>query len=246
MYNDPNQPQQPPSEQTSYGQPPYAQPPYGQPPFGQPPPPYGQPQWGEQPQLYGQPPKKRRRWPLPLVIAIIVGIVVLACVGGFAAIFLVLFNSPPKTVVQQYYDAIKSQDYAMAYSYLDPTIEITFQGGSQQITQQAYTQAAQAYDAIKGKVSDFSITYVGINSSSSTGNTADVTVQVTRNGNAYEVNLKLRQEGNDWKIVSIDQGVGHSSPLPIKTEIVGARFEHQSWLPVPVLMGAIGSCQRPC
>src|SRR6266699_3537668 len=217
MYNDPNQPQQPPSEQTSYGHPPYGrppygqpQPPYGQPPYGQPPPPYGQPQspygqppWGEQPPLYGQPPKKRRRWPLPLVIAIIVGIVVLACVGGFAAIYLFVFNSPPKAVAQQYYDALKSQDYAMAYSYLDPTIEITFQGGSQQITQQAYTQAAQAYDATKGKVSDFSITYVDIKYLT-TGNTADVTVQVTRNGNAYEVNLKLRQEGNDWKIVSFD------------------------------------------
>src|SRR6266567_9418655 len=210
MNNDPNQPQQPPSEQTSYGQPPYAQPPYGQ------------PQWGEQPPLYGQPPKKRRRWPLPLVIAIIVGIVVLACVGGFAAIYLFVFNSPPKAVAQQYYDALKSQDYAMAYSYLDPNIEFTLQGRSQQITQQAYTQAAQAYDATKGKVSDFSITYVDIKYLT-TGNTADVTVQVTRNGNAYEVNLKLQQEGNDWKIVSIDKGVGHSSPLPIKTGIVGAR-----------------------
>ena len=210
MNNDPNQPQQPPFEQTSYGQPPYAQPPYGQPPYGQPPPPYGQPQspygqppWGEQPPLYGQPPRKRRRWPLPLVLAIIVGTIVLACVGGFAAIYLFVFNSPPKAVAQQYYDALKSQDYAMAYSYLDPNIEFTLQGRSQQITQQAYTQAAQAYDATKGKVSDFSITYVDIKYLT-TGNTADVTVQVTRNGNAYEVNLKLRQEGNDWKIVSFD------------------------------------------
>jgi hypothetical protein len=204
MSNDPNQPQQPPSEQTSYGQPPYTQPPYGQPPFRQPPPAYGQPQWGEQPPLYGQPPKKRRRWPLPLVIAIIVGIVVLACVGGFAAIYLVLFNSPPKTVAQQYYDAFKSQDYALAYSYLDPSILPQVLGLPPQATQQFFTQEAQASDASKGKVSDFSITYVGINSSSSTGNTADVTVQVTRNGNAYEVHLELRQEGNDWKIVHFD------------------------------------------
>jgi hypothetical protein len=208
MYNDPNQPQQPPSEQTSYGQPPYGQPPYGQPPYGQPPygqspPPYEQPQspYG-QPSLYGQPPKKRRRW--LLVLAIIVGILVLAGVGGFAAIYLVVFNSPPKTVAQQYYDAIKSQDYALAYSYLDPNIEITFQGRSQQITQQAFTQAAQAYDATKGKVRDFSITSVDFNYSTSTGNTGHVTVRVTRNGNAYDVHLMLRQEGNDWKIVDVD------------------------------------------
>lgn len=217
MYNDPNQPQQPPSGQPSYGQPPYGQPPYGQPqppygqpPYGQPPPPYGppqspygQPQWGEQPPLYRQPPRKRRRWPLPLVLAIIVGILVLACVGVFAAIFLVVYNSPPKKVAQQYYDAIKSQNYAMAYSYLDPNIEITFQGRSQQITQQTFTQAAQAYDATKGKVSDYSFTSVDFNYSS-TGNIGHVTVRVTRNGNAYDVHLTLQQEGNDWKIVSFD------------------------------------------
>jgi hypothetical protein len=206
MYNDPNQPQQPPSEQTSYGQPPYGQPPYGQPqpppPYGQPQSPYGYPQWGEQPPLSGQSPKKRRRW--LLVLAIIVGILVLAGVGGFAAIYLVVFNSPPKTVAQQYYDAIKRQDYALAYSYLDPTLEITFGGSSQQITQQAFTQAAQAYDATKGKVRDFSITSVGFNYSTSTGNTGHVTVRVTRNGNAYDVHLMLQQEGNDWKIVDVD------------------------------------------
>jgi hypothetical protein len=124
-------------------------------------------------------------------------------VGGFAAIYLFVFNSPPKTVAQQYYDAIKNQDYAMAYSYLDPKIEITFQGQSQQITQQAFTQAAQAYDATKGKMSDYSINSVDINYSN-TGNIGQVTVRVTRNGNAYDVHLRLQQEGNNWKIVSFD------------------------------------------
>jgi uncharacterized RDD family membrane protein YckC len=55
MYNDPNQPQQPPYGQP---QPPYEQPPStsGQSPYGQPPPAYGQPQqWGQQAQAqYGQ------------------------------------------------------------------------------------------------------------------------------------------------------------------------------------------------
>src|SRR2546425_10085160 len=57
MYNDPNQPQQPPYGQP---QPPYEQPPStsGQSPYGQPPPAYGQPQqWGQQAQAqYGQQP----------------------------------------------------------------------------------------------------------------------------------------------------------------------------------------------
>src|SRR5260370_41006824 len=42
------------------------------------------------------------------------------------------------------------------------------------------------------------------------------------------------------------QGVRHSSPLTIKTEIVGLRFERTSMLPVPVLAGIIEGCQRPC
>ena len=41
------------------------------------------------------------------------------------------------------------------------------------------------------------------------------------------------------------QGVGHASPLTIKTEIVGLRFERTSMLPVPVLAGIIERCQRP-
>ena len=45
---------------------------------------------------------------------------------------------------------------------------------------------------------------------------------------------------------SIDKkGVRHSSPLTIKTEIVGLRFERTSMLPVPVLAGIIERCQRP-
>ncbi len=43
----------------------------------------------------------------------------------------------------------------------------------------------------------------------------------------------------------LKQGVRHFSPLTIKTEMAGARFERNLWLAVPVLMGAIGMCQRP-
>src|SRR5260370_822461 len=42
------------------------------------------------------------------------------------------------------------------------------------------------------------------------------------------------------------QGVGHSSPLTIKTEMVGLRFERTSMLLVPVLTCIIERCQRPC
>ncbi|HLZ55740.1 MAG TPA: hypothetical protein VKR06_02235 [Ktedonosporobacter sp.] len=147
-------------------------------------------------------PRKRRRW--PWILGIIAGVIILACVGGTIAIVLVVNNSPSKTAAQHYYDAIKSQDYATAFSYLDPTMTLTIQGQQQQITSQTFTQAAQGYDTDKGKVSAYSITGVNLNSSTSTGNTADITVQVTRNGAPYDVHLRLQQQGNDWKIVSFD------------------------------------------
>jgi hypothetical protein len=146
--------------------------------------------------------KKRRRW--PLILALILVVLVLACAGGIVAIVAIVNNSPAKTVSQQYYDAIKSQDYAKAYSYVDPNINITFQGQSQPISEQLFAQAAQGYDLAKGNVRDYSIGGVNLSSSSSAGNNANVTVTVTRKGNPYDVHLQLKQEGNDWKIVAFD------------------------------------------
>ena len=144
-----------------------------------------------------QPVKKRRRW--PWILAGVVVVFVLAIAG----LVLVVNNSPAKAASQHYYDAIKSQDYATAYSYLDPTLTLTIQGQSQKISPQNFTQVAQAYDSQKGKVSNYSITSVSLNSSTDTGNTADITVSVTRN-TTYDVHLQLKQEGNDWKVVSFD------------------------------------------
>src|SRR5438270_12253576 len=97
MSTNPNLPQQPAYEQLAYGQSIYAQP---QAPY-EPSQPYGQPQWGQQapyapPQ---QPPKKRRRW--PLILAIVAAVLVLAFLGGIAAVFLAVNNSPAKAVSQQ-------------------------------------------------------------------------------------------------------------------------------------------------
>jgi hypothetical protein len=70
--------------------------------------------------------------------------------------------------------------------------------------EQTFAQVLQAYDQAKGPVSDYFISSINISTSTSTGNTANVTVRVTRSGNSYDVHLQLRQEGNDWKIVSFD------------------------------------------
>jgi hypothetical protein len=200
MSNDPNQPQPP------YGQPPYpqSQPPYGQPPYEQSAQPYAQPQYNV-PSVpnYAPPPPKKSRRRLWITLGIIFGVILLIFVGGFVAIIAYVNNSPAKTVTQQYYDAVKTQNYAQAYTYLDIQT-LTLNGQQQQATQALYTQVAQVVDQQNGKVTDYNITGVNLSSSTSTGSTAVVTVNVTRNGKTQEVHVQLRQEGNDWKIVSID------------------------------------------
>ena len=149
----------------------------------------------------GQPPRRSRRW--LWITAVIVGALILACVGGIVAFILGVNSSPAKVAAQHYYDAIKSRDYASAYSYLDPAMTLTIQNQSQQINQQSFTTVAQAYDTQKGRVSDYSITGVNLNTSTEKGNTADITIKVTR-ATSYDVHLQLKQEGNDWKVVSFD------------------------------------------
>jgi hypothetical protein len=138
-----------------------------------------------------------------ITLGIILGVILLLLVGGFVAIFAYVNNSPAKTVTQQYYNALESQNYAQAYTYLDIQ-NLTLNGQQQQATQALYIQVAQIVDKQNGKVTNYNITGVDLNSSTSAGNTATVTVDVTRNGNTQQVHVQLRQEGSDWKIVSID------------------------------------------
>ena len=119
MYNEPNQPQQPPSGESPYGQPPYGgqqpnspytgqqyqqsgyqqppyqqsgyqQPPYGQQPYGQPP----QEQWGQQ--QYGQQPYGQAQLQYVGVglrfLAVLIDSIILAVVAGILSF---LFRGAP-------------------------------------------------------------------------------------------------------------------------------------------------------
>jgi uncharacterized RDD family membrane protein YckC len=109
MYNEPNQPQQPPSGESPYGQPPYGgqqpnspytgqqyqqsgyqQPPYGQQPYGQPP----QEQWGQQ--QYGQQPYGQAQLQYVGVglrfLAVLIDTIILAVVAGILSF---LFRGAP-------------------------------------------------------------------------------------------------------------------------------------------------------
>ena len=212
MSYDPNQPNeqnqppqqpdyQPPTQYTpppEYNQPYAQQPAYGQPPYSGVPPMPG----------YEQPQRSSLRW-LWITLAVVGGILVLGCGGCIIASVagLGIFGRAvstaiaPSTTANSYYDAIKKQDYATAFTYLD--ISGTSVKG-QQVSKEAFIILGQTIDATKGTVSSFSQSGISLNTNTSSGTTATITMDVTRNGSTYTVHLELRQENNVWKITSVD------------------------------------------
>jgi hypothetical protein len=151
-----------------------------------------------------QQPRRSRRG-LWIALGIIGGLILLSC--GTLGILFVFGAGPsasivgsvagPVNTVNQYYNAVEHQDYTTAFSYVESG---TTTIGGQPSTQQAYTLAAQAVDAAKGKVSSFSVGNISM-----TGNTTTVTVAVTRvNSLSYDVHLQLQQVNGSWKIISFD------------------------------------------
>ena len=210
MGYDPNQPYgqgQPPNP---YGQPPTQ---YNPPPTGyEQPPPYGQPpMYGGVPPVppmpnYGPPPQKksslRGLW---ITLAIVGGLLVLACGGCVIASvagigFFAKSIAGPTATATVYYQNIKDQNYDQAYNYLDTNMTTT-QG--QPLTSTVFTQLAQAQDSDKGQVTNFSQTSVNTDSTNGV-NTATVIMSVTRNGSSYDVTLQLKQEDGAWKIIGFD------------------------------------------
>ncbi len=113
-----------------------------------------------------QQPRKSRLW-----LWILLGIVALICILGgtlFAlGVSFVANNYGQTHTTDMYYTAIKTQDYARAYSYLGSNVKAG-------LSQEAFTQAAQQRDVTDGKVSRFGFLNVP------TGDPANVTLTVTR------------------------------------------------------------------
>jgi hypothetical protein len=218
MYNDPNQPpQQPPYGQqppfqpgqpTSYGQQPPFQPeqqPYGQqPPYGAPPQQYGTPPqvpYGQPP--YGAPPQKKSRKTLWIVLSIIGGILVLGCAAcgliTFGVVKLGTQVAGPTLAMTEYYQALKTQNYAQAYTYLDSG-SLTVQG--QTVTPDLYATAEQAIDQKLGAVTNYTLSNIQAQT-----DTATITVRETRN-QTRDITYSLRRVGNLWKITGGSSGEG--------------------------------------
>ena len=94
--------------------------------------------------------------------------------------------------VAAYYQALKQQNYALAYSYLDANAIVN---NGQHITLSAFTQMARARSAEYGAILSFSISpYTPLS-----------TVFVTRTSYTYTAHLGIKLEQNTWKIISFDR-----------------------------------------
>ncbi len=136
---------------------------------------------------------KSYRW-----VWITLGILALVCViGGWLLIWGIgsAINTYGGATIasDQYYNAVRDQDYARAYTFLGSDVKAG-------LSQQAFTQQAQQQDEAYGHVSSYSYGNVPM------GDPANVTLTVIRtNGTSYMVHLEMSQKGGVWKISAFDR-----------------------------------------
>lgn len=99
----------------------------------------------------------------------------------------------PETVTAHYYEAIRNQNYAAAYTDLDE--QATVDGRA--IDEAAFIKLANEIDSQRGRLDSYGIF-------KESDDASQYTASLRRGANAYSVNLKLRQVGNRWKIISLD------------------------------------------
>jgi hypothetical protein len=145
------------------------------------------------PPVSNQPPRQSYRW-----VWIAVGVLVAVSIVGMALLalglgFAVNTYGGPTIASDQYYTALRNQDYTRAYSFLGAHLKTVY-------SQEEFTQMAQQRDATEGRVSEYAYTNVP------TGDPATVNLTVTRaDGTTYTVNLEMRQEAGAWKVTAFDR-----------------------------------------
>ena len=140
-----------------------------------------------------QRPSKSYRW----VWITLVMLASVCIIGGTLLIWglgsaIALIGSPTITC-DEYYNAIRDQDYSRAYTFLGSGVKAG-------LSQEAFTQQAQQQDGAYGHVRQF------FYANGSGDDPASVILTVTRaNGTSSTVNLEMRQEGGAWKITTFDR-----------------------------------------
>jgi hypothetical protein len=98
--------------------------------------------------------------------------------------------------VMSFYQAIKQEDYAKAYTYVDSNATTT---SGQKLTQATLAQLAHAEDVNYGVINN-----VNMSPESTDGTQVLLTIDRTT-GMHYHTHLVLKQEGNTWRIISVDR-----------------------------------------
>ena len=139
-----------------------------------------------------QPQQPYHQTQMVVVVLIAVGILGLALLTLAAGFSVTIFGAPT-IASDQYYTAIRDQDYARAYSFLGSHLRTVY-------SQQEFTLLAQQEDALAGKVSHYWFI------STPTGDPATTILTVTRaNGPTYTVHLQVQQEAGTWKVTAFDR-----------------------------------------
>lgn len=141
--------------------------------------------------VYNQRPRpSSHRW-----LWITLGTVVLVCIIGGALLvgFAASSVGGPTIASDQYYTALRDQDYARAYSFLGSELKAAYSQGT-------FTQMAQQRDAADGRVTRYSYQNIPV------GSPTPVVLTVARAGGAtYTVHLEMQQEGGAWVISAFDR-----------------------------------------
>ena len=146
-----------------------------------------------QPPGYSPPPRKSNRWVWIILGCLVLLNILSSLLFAFGLGVAVVPIGGPTLASDQYYTAIRNQDYARAYTHLGSSLKA-------ELSQEAFTQAAQQQDAAAGKVIRYAYTNVPI------GDPATVHLTVTRaNGTTYTVNLVMQQEAGVWKVTAFDR-----------------------------------------
>jgi hypothetical protein len=139
------------------------------------------------------PPRKSTRWVWIILASLVLLALLSSMLFAFGLGVAVVTVGGPTIASDQYYSAIRNQDYARAYTYLGSSLKA-------ELSQEAFTQGAQQQDAAAGRVIRYAYTNIPI------GDPATIHLTVTRaNGASYTVKLVMWQEAGSWKVAAFDR-----------------------------------------
>lgn len=156
-------------------------------------------------------PSLKQRSPVTALLIAVVALMILLFVAAAAAIaissgFLVQNTlSSPSTTAENFYAAIHQADYPTAYSDLSTSAQNS-------LSESKFEATMRATDLISGGVVSYAIV-----SSTTSGSTATVTVDVVRSGDtstAAVYVLTMTREQQTWRIATIRQTGETAAPTP--------------------------------